>query len=158
MDQPILSWISSEIDIILLIETWEHEESKVPNIEGFVLWSTWNKNSHRKGIGGTTCYIIKRISLHIQLHKIDPLNPYIWIEILDTNAKNMYIKIFYFAPINSTFYTKGNLDKNCPYKILEQDIYSLRNEGSILHLGDFNARIATNQAIILSNDSNPNPL
>jgi hypothetical protein len=34
----------------------------------------------------------------------------------------------------------------------------MKNEGSILLLGDFNARTATNQAIILSNDSNPNPL
>jgi hypothetical protein len=80
------------------------------------------------------------------------------MEISDINAKKMYIAICYFAPINSTFYKKNNLDKNCPYKILEQDIYSLRNEGSILLLGDFNARTATNQAIILSNDSNPNPL
>ena len=34
----------------------------------------------------------------------------------------------------------------------------MKNEGSILMLGDFNARTATNQAIILSNVSNPNPL
>ena len=56
----------------------------------------------------------------------------------------MYIEICYFAPINSTFYTKNNLDKNRPYKILEQDIYNLRNEGSILLLGDFNAKTTTN--------------
>jgi hypothetical protein len=60
--------------------------------------------------------------------------------------------------INSTFYKKNNLDRNCPYNTLEQDIYSLRNEGNILLLGDFNARTATNQAILLSNDSNHNPL
>jgi hypothetical protein len=35
---PMISWIPSAIDIICLDETWEHEESKVPNIEGFVLW------------------------------------------------------------------------------------------------------------------------
>jgi hypothetical protein len=34
----------------------------------------------------------------------------------------------------------------------------LRTEGIILFLGDFNAINETNQAIILSNDSNPNPL
>jgi hypothetical protein len=82
------------------------------------------------------------------------------VEISYINAKNIYIyiAICYFAPINSTFYTKKNLDKNCPYKSLEQDIYSLRNEGSILLLGDFNGRTKTNQSTILSNDSNPNPL
>ena len=36
---PKLSWISNEVDIILLVETWEHQESKVPNIDDFVLWS-----------------------------------------------------------------------------------------------------------------------
>jgi hypothetical protein len=44
------------------------------------------------------------------------------------------------------------------YNGLEQDIYSLRNESGILLLGDFNVRTTTNQDIILSNDSNPNPL
>jgi hypothetical protein len=34
----------------------------------------------------------------------------------------------------------------------------MRNEGNILLLGDFNVISATNQPIILSDDSNPNPL
>ena len=83
----MLSWIQSDIDIIFLVETWEHDKSKVPNMEGFVLWSVWNKKSHRRGIEGIACYIRKSISHHIQLHKIDPLNQYIWIEISNTNAK-----------------------------------------------------------------------
>jgi hypothetical protein len=131
---PMISWILSYIDIICLVETWEHEESKIPNMEGFVLWSAWNKKSHSRGIGGIASYIRKSISLHIQLHKIDPLNQCIWIEILDTNAKKMYIAICYFAPISSTFYKKNNLDNNYPYNNLEQDIYSLKNEGNILLL------------------------
>jgi hypothetical protein len=57
-------------------------------------------------VGGIACYIRKVISPHIQLHKIDPLNQYIWIEISDTNAKKMHIEICYFAPINSTFMRK----------------------------------------------------
>ena len=93
----MISWITSDIDTICLAETWEHEESKVPNME-----------------------IRKNISPHIQLHKIDPLNQYIWIEISNTNAKKMYIAICYFAPINSTFYKKNNPDKNCPYNNLEK--------------------------------------
>ena len=54
-----LSWISNEVDIILLVETWEHEESKAANIDGFVLWSIQNKRSQRRGIGGIACYIRK---------------------------------------------------------------------------------------------------
>jgi len=30
----MLSWIVSEIDIIFLVETREHDESKVPDIDG----------------------------------------------------------------------------------------------------------------------------
>jgi hypothetical protein len=103
----MISCIASDIDIICLVETWEHEEFKVLNIEGFFLWLAWNTKSHHRGIGGITCYIRKIISPHIQLHKIDPLNQYIWIEILNTNAKKMYIEICYFAPINSNFYKKN---------------------------------------------------
>jgi hypothetical protein len=46
----MISWILGGIDIICLVETWEHEESKVPNIEGFVLWSEWKKKFHHRGI------------------------------------------------------------------------------------------------------------
>jgi hypothetical protein len=56
---PMLSWIPSDIDIIFLLETWNREESKVPNIDIFVLWSAWNKKSYHKWIGGIACYIKK---------------------------------------------------------------------------------------------------
>ena len=62
--------------------------------------------------------------------------------------KKTYIEICYFSPINSNFYKKKNLDKNGPYNGLENDIYSLRNEGNILLMGDFNARTSSNQEII----------
>ena len=63
-----------------------------------------------------------------------------------------------FMPINSTFGKKHNLDKVFPYNGLEHDISILINEGDILLLGYFNVGIETNQAIILNNYSNPNPL
>ena len=63
-----------------------------------------------------------------------------------------------FSPINSNFYKKNNLDKNCPCNRLENDISSLRKDGNILLMGDFNARTSSNQAILLRNYSNPNPL
>ena len=50
------------------------------------------------------------------------------------------------------------MDKNCLFNSLEKDIFNLRNDGNILLLGDFNARTATNQAITLSNNTNPKPL
>jgi len=114
----MLSWISREINIILLVKTWEHEESKVHNIEEFVLWSTWNNKSYYREFGGTICYTNKDISPHIWLLKIDPLNQYSWIEISNINAKNIYIAICYFTPIDSTFYKKKYLDKNFPYNSL----------------------------------------
>ena len=53
---------------------------------------------------------------------------------------------------------KNNLDKKFPYNGLEHDIYSLRKEGNILLMGNFNAWTSSNQAIILNNYSNPNYL
>ena len=41
---------------------------------------------------------------------------------------------------------------------MEQVIHIVRNEGNILLLGNFNDRTETNHNIVLSNDSNPNPL
>ena len=65
---------------------------------------------------------------------------------------------YVIPPINSNFYKKKNLDKNSPYNGLENDIYSLRNEGNIPLMGDFNARTSSKQVILLTNHSNPNPL
>lgn len=72
--------------------------------------------------------------------------------------KKIYIEIYVFMPINSTFYKKNNIDKIFPYNTLEQDISSLRKEGNNLLLGDFNIRTTSNQAILISNNSNPNPI
>jgi hypothetical protein len=71
-----------------------------------------------------------------------------WMEISDINAKNIYIAIYYLAPINSTFYKKNNRDKNYPYNSLKRHICSLRKDGIIILLGDFNVRTSINQAII----------
>jgi hypothetical protein len=56
------------------------------------------------------------------------------------------------------FYKKNNLDNNCAYNNLEQDIYSFKNEANIILLGDFNIRTTTKQATLLITDSNHNPL
>ena len=83
---------------------------------------------------------------------------YIWMNIPENNAKKTYIVIWYFARINSNVYEKNNLDKTCPYNGLEHDIYSLRNEGTILLMGEFNTKKPNSQVVLLSNDSNSNPL
>ena len=92
------------------------------------------------------------------IHKKDPYNQFIWIEIIDINDEKTYIAICSFSPIKSDFYKKNNLDKNCPCNGLEHDISSLRKEGNILLMGDFNARTSNNQVILLGNYSNRNPL
>ena len=99
----------------------------------------WNKCSCCRGIGVIFCYIMKNISPHVRLYKKDPYNQFIWIEITNINDEKTYIAIYYFAPINSNFYTKTNLDKKCPYNGLEHDISSLRKEENILLIGGFNA-------------------
>ena len=63
----------------------------------------------------------------------------------------------YFPPINSNFYKKNQFRKKLSFG-LEHDISSLRKGGNILLMGDFNSLTSSNQAILLSNYSNPNPL
>ena len=60
-----------------------------------------------------------------------------------------YIAICQFAPINNTFHKKKNLDKNYPYNGLENDIDSLRKEGNIFLLIDFNVRKTTMESYYL---------
>ena len=95
---PKLNWILNDVDIIFLVETWEQEESKVPNINEFTLWSTWNKQSSCRGIGGRAYYIKKNISPNTRIYKKDPYNQYSWIEITDIYDKKTYIEICYFPP------------------------------------------------------------
>jgi len=116
------------------------------------------KKSSTRGFGGIVCYIRNIVSSHIWLHKTGPFNQYIWIDIFNSITNRIFLTIFYFAPINSTSYKKNNLNKNFPFNTLEKDIYNLRNEGNILFHGDFNAETSTNQDIMLSNNSNPDPL
>ena len=80
------------------------------------------------------------------------------MEIFDINAKKIYIEIYYVSLINSTFTIKAIYIIKCPYNRLEDGICSLINEGSIIFLGEFNARTTTNQPIILSNDYKTNHL
>ena len=60
------------------------------------------------------------------------------------NAKKIYIATCYLMPIISTFYKKHNLNQNCPFKGLQHNINTLKNEGNIIFLGEFNARKTTN--------------
>ena len=46
--------------------------------------------------------------------------------IIDINDKKIYIDFFYFVLINSNYYKNNNLDKICPYDVLENDISSFR--------------------------------
>jgi hypothetical protein len=63
------------------------------------------------------------IKIHIEVKllymKKDPFNQYKWMEISSINSKKIYTTICYFVPINSTFYKKNNLDKNCTYNVLD---------------------------------------
>ena len=131
----MLSWIPSDIDLILLVETWEHDESRVPHLDGFTLWSGWNNKSSQRGFGGIACYIRNTFSSHIRLHKIDPFNQYIWIEISDSTTNRIFLAICYFTPIKFTSYKKKTLDKNFPFNYLEKYIFKLRKYGNIILLG-----------------------
>ena len=112
-------------------------------------------------IKSNTYHIRKNISQHVRIYKKHSCNKFIWIDITNINDEKTYISICYFTPIkNSNLDNKKNpiQIKKFPYNGFEHDIYSLRKEGNIHLIGDFNAQNYRNHAILLRNYSNPNPL
>jgi hypothetical protein len=61
-----------------------------------------------------------------------------WTDILYINVNKIYIEYVNSFLLILLFIRKINLDTNCPYNGLEEDIYSLRNEFIVLFLGEFN--------------------
>ncbi|KAH9307610.1 hypothetical protein KI387_035521, partial [Taxus chinensis] len=148
---PGLGPIVEGKDIIILMETHEHEGCKVPKFEGYKKISVWNEgNETGKGHGGITV-LIKEIWLEtVKVEKEDPNKQYIWLKI--TYGKTtIRVAACYFTPKGSKTYKRRKLDSEDPYASIKKDIYVFSTSGEIILLGDFNARTANNQSLQLSN-------
>lgn len=69
--------------------------------------------------------------------------------------KDLYLCFAYIPPQYSSYFINQNIDF---LELLEADISKYRNMGSVLILGDFNARTASENDFILNDDDNYLPL
>ena len=83
---------------------------------------------------------------------------YQWLE-LDKKFfgldKNLYVCFAYIPPQYSSFYVDQNVDF---LDLLDNDIASYRNKGSVLILGDFNARTGSEPDFVVNDDDSYLPL
>ena len=116
-----LGLIAKGKDIIILVETHEHDGCKVIDFEGYKKISVWNKgNEANKGHGGVTVLIKEKWRGTIKVEKEDPNKQYIWLQI--TEEATFRLVACFFAQKNSKIYRRSNLDSEDPYASLEWDI------------------------------------
>jgi len=110
-----------------------------------------------KGHGGIMVLVKKKVDRCIQLEKEDSNKQFIWFKISE-NGNVIKIAAYYFAPQVSKFYKRRGLDRKDPFAALKNDIAKYSQVGEILLVGDFNARTASEQASILCQREDCNPI
>lgn len=148
---PEVGPIAEGNDVIILVETHEHDGCKVPNFEGYKKFSLWNKGNEKgKRYGGVTVLIHEKWYGIIKFEKEDSNKQYIWLQIT-MNEITFRVAACYFAPQNSKIYKRRKLDREDPYASLKMDISVFSTTGDIMLVGDFNARTTNNQSLQLLN-------
>jgi hypothetical protein len=114
-----LGSIAEGKDIIILVETHEHDGCKVPYFKGYDKTSVWNKgNEAGKGHGGVIVLINEKWSGVVKVVKEDPNKQYIWLQIIEEEV-TFRLGACYFAPKNSKIYKRSNLDNEDMYASLK---------------------------------------
>ena len=129
---------TSNIDILLLTETWSHIDNdiNIPGFKAFVSEITVpNTNRASRLSGGLALLIKTKLENHISIVK--KTNNTIWCkiskEILNTE-QNLYLGGIYIPPEKSNYFDNEIFDQ------LELDINSFQMKGNVIIFGDFNAR------------------
>jgi len=92
---------SKRKDIIILMETHEHEGCRVPEFEGYSKISVWNEEtSTGKGHEGITILIRDGWSGIVKVAKVDPNKQFIWLNIGD-NKVTFILATCCISPQNS---------------------------------------------------------
>eukprot|EP00249_Psilotum_nudum_P025149 c29391_g1_i1 orf=1144-4386(+) len=139
-------------DVILLAETWEQDICRVPDMQGFVKHSIWNKTVGNRGFGGIAIYYKTGLNCSISIAKESHRKFYLWLQI-KWGTTCLYVATCYFPPQKSTTYTNGEEEE--PFTHLEEDIIFYQKLGKVVLVGDFNARVGAEQATVLQEGSGP---
>ena len=101
-----------------------------------------------KGHGGIMVLVREKEGRFIQLEKEDPNNQFVWLKISE-NGNHIRIAACYFAPQVSKIYKGRGLGHKDPFAALKVDITTYLQLVEFLKVGDFNVKIASEQASIL---------
>ena len=93
----------------------------------------------------------------IQLENDDSNKQFIWFKISE-NGNIIRIATYYFAPQVSRTYKGRGLNHKDPFATLKNDIAAYFELSEVLLVGNFNARIANEQASILRGKEDYNPI
>ena len=112
--------LTNEADIILLVETWEHDAQRILGLDKYNVHSLmWPKNPRqRRGQGGVAC--MKGLEEYVSIIKEDKHKCYLWLKIITPNGIPTFIAGCYIPHHDSNFY--ACLDRDQPFASLEEDI------------------------------------
>ncbi|KAL3683248.1 hypothetical protein R1sor_001270 [Riccia sorocarpa] len=139
-----------EVDLILLVETWEYTPESRVAFEGFSrVTSVWNKKKQKgRGFGGLTVWSKDGLGIEITVEVLDPRKQFVGLRLHGTRVEESFLMISYFAPWKATVYAHLDEDGD-PFLALTKEVLRLGELGPIWVVGDFNARIGDAQSFEL---------
>ncbi|RYA45856.1 endonuclease/exonuclease/phosphatase family protein [Enterobacter cloacae complex sp. GF14B] len=133
--------LTSKADVVLLVETWEHDTQRINGLEDYNVHSLmWSKNlKQRRGQGGVACMVKKGLEDFVSIVKDDKYKRYVWLKIMTPKRT----PICFIPHHDLPFY--ACMDRDQPFSDLEEDIAYFKGEGDVIVFGDMNARTKTLQ-------------
>ena len=136
-------------EILLFMETWEHEGNALPSIKDFTCTgSIFNekKTSKGRGFGGIAIYVRNHLQHIISIEYTDPSKQFM-VAKLYTGGTSSFLIATYFAPLSMNVYKRGIANAQNPFHGLIQAIQEVSTQGEVWIVGDFNARVSYSQFI-----------
>ena len=136
----------NECHIISLSEVWGCDDIDVPDFKIVAMSPPMKRNTKRPGrcSGGILVAVKNFLTPYVELLKQTP--SYIWCRIasnLFQTDKDILLCSVYIPPRDSPYFDPGIFTN------LENDINNLKNDYSIVLMGDFNARTGTENDFIV---------
>ena len=134
-------------DILLFMETWQHEENDLPRIKGFTcIGSIFNekKTKRGRGFGGIAVYTKNHLQHMTSIEHEDPSKQFMVVR-LHTKGTPSFLIATYFAPLSMNVYKMGIASAQHPFHSLIQVIHDVSILGETWIAGDFNARVSHQQ-------------
>ena len=85
-----LSDVAQGIDVLFLVEAWEHDTKCIPKIDDYLIKSIWPHSEGNSGCARIACIYHERLDKYIRVCSYNDYKRYLWIEI-NLGKENPYI-------------------------------------------------------------------